>query len=113
MDATSMREAAIFGAAQRLPDEERAAYLDAACAGDPLLRRQIEELLKADESAGAFLGKLAAEAGDPVRAGAGLDPGATLRVTPSSSEQPGDTIDRYKLMEKIGEGGCGVVYVAE
>jgi hypothetical protein len=36
-----------------------------------------------------------------------------LGAAPSRSEQPGDTIDRYKLMEKIGEGGCGVVYVAE
>jgi WD40 repeat protein/serine/threonine protein kinase len=113
MDLTSEREAAIFSAARRLPVGERAFYLEGACAGDALLRRQIEELLEADESAGAFLAELTAGAGGPVRAGAGPDPGATLRVAPSRSAQPGDTIDRYKLMEKIGEGGCGVVYVAE
>ena len=55
MDATSLREAAIFSAARRLPAEARAFYLDGACAGDALLRRQIEELLQADAAAGAFL----------------------------------------------------------
>jgi WD40 repeat protein/serine/threonine protein kinase len=113
MDETSMREAAIFSAARRLPVEERAAYLDGACAGNALLRRQIEELLEADESAGAFLAELATGAGGPIRAEAAPDPGATLRVSLPPSEQPGDTIDRYKLMEQIGEGGCGVVYVAD
>jgi len=108
-----MREAAISGAARRLPVEERAPYLDEVCAGDALLRRQIKELLKADESAGAFLAELAAGAGGPVRADAGLDPEATLGAAPGRSEQPGDTIDRYKLMENVGEGGFGVVYVAE
>jgi WD40 repeat protein/serine/threonine protein kinase len=113
MDLTSEREAAIFSAARRLPVEERAFYLDGACAGDPLLRRQIEELLKADESAGAFLAELAARGEGPARGGAVLDLAATLEAAPGRSEQPGDTIDRYKLMEKIGEGGFGVVYVAE
>ena len=113
MDATSLREAAILGAARRLPVEERARYLEGACAGDAALRRQIEELLKADASAGSFLAELGAGGGEPVQAVAGLDPGATLGVAPGSSEQPGDTIDRYKLMEEVGEGGFGVVYVAE
>ncbi len=38
---------------------------------------------------------------------------ATERVTSAASEAPGDRIDRYKLLQQIGEGGCGVVYMAE
>ncbi len=113
--SASIREAAIFGMARRLPAEERGAYLDGACAGDALLRRQIEELLKADELPGTFLPEPDAEtrAGGAVQAGAGVPPEPTLRVPPGASERPGDTIDRYRLMEMLGEGGFGVVYVAE
>ena len=53
MDATSLREAAIFSEARKLPAAERAPYLEGACAGDALLRRQLEELLQADGAAGA------------------------------------------------------------
>jgi len=120
MDLTSEREAAIFSAARRLPPKERALYLDGACASDASLRRQIEELLEANESAGTFLAELGAGAEGPVRGGAVLDlaatlrdPEVTVRMASGRSEQPGDTLNRYKLMEKIGEGGCGVVYVAE
>jgi hypothetical protein len=79
MDLTSEREAAIFSAARRLPPNERASYLDGACAGDAALRRQIEELLEANESAGTFLVELAAGADAAVRGGAVLDLAATLR----------------------------------
>jgi eukaryotic-like serine/threonine-protein kinase len=108
MDGTSMRKAAIFSATRRLPVDERASYLEGACAGDALLRRQTEELLRADDSSEGLLAKLAAGAENAFPDDAGLDPEATLRVTPRSLEQPGDTIDRYKLMEQIGEGGSGV-----
>jgi eukaryotic-like serine/threonine-protein kinase len=113
MNVTPEREAAIFNAARKLPVGERAFYLDGACAGDAPLRRRVEELLQASEEAAGFLPELAtgAEASPP--AGATPGPSVPSRVAPSPSEQPGDTIDRYKLMEKIGEGGFGVVYVAE
>src|SRR6266481_7171473 len=91
---------AIFDAAIELPPERRAAYVLAACAGEDLLRQRVEALLRAHDSAGTFMDSLAV---DPRR--------ETPVVKPS--EQPGDRIGRYKLLQQIGEGGCGVIYMAE
>src|SRR5438093_645821 len=92
------REVALFSAARRMPTQSRAAYLEEACAGDAGLRRRIEELLEASEEAGGFLEEAAGV--------------ATLRVS-AVTEKAGDKIGRYKLLQQIGEGGCGVVYMAE
>jgi serine/threonine protein kinase len=96
------RELAVFGAARRLPARERAAYLDEACAGDAALRKRIEELLQASDEAGNFLENPAA-----------VPPSGTVRPAAMPTEKPGDRIGRYKLLQQIGEGGCGVVYMAE
>src|SRR6188474_3681888 len=83
---------------------ERACYLDAACGTDLALRQRVEDLLRASENAGDFLEE------PPTGLGANTD--STL-VIHELSEKPGDKIGRYKLLQQIGEGGCGVVYMAE
>ena len=90
---------AVFCEAVRLSVAERGAFLDRACVGDAALRGRVEALLRAHENAGDFLV-------------------APLDGVPKSTGSPaggraGDRVGRYKLLEQIGEGGCGVVFKAD
>jgi len=89
----------IFHAALALPPAGRASYIAQACAGRPDLQRSVQELLQAHEAAENFLEQPPA--------------GQFAGAEHLSDEQVGDRIGRYKLLEKIGEGGCGRVYMAE
>jgi serine/threonine protein kinase len=102
MSESSNREEALFGAASQLPPEQRAEYLRQACAGDGQLRQRVEALLQAQEQAGGFMEEPAVPAGRP-----------TMVLSIPLTEKSGDKIGHFKLLQQIGEGGCGVVYMAE
>jgi serine/threonine protein kinase/tetratricopeptide (TPR) repeat protein len=104
------RELAVFSAARRLPATEREAYLDQTCAGDAALRQRVEELLRAGDDAEGFLQEPAPGAQRPD----GAPAAATLVLNLAAPrEKAGDRIGHYKPLQQIGEGGCGLVYMAE
>jgi serine/threonine protein kinase/tetratricopeptide (TPR) repeat protein len=113
MNESPNPEVAVFAAALELPADQRGAYLDQACAGDAALRRQVEALLRDHDEAGNFFEKLASMAQPAAVEGEMPGPTGTIRISAIPSEKAGDRIGRYKLLQQIGEGGCGVVYMAE
>ena len=104
MPSSQDHEAALFALAVRKPVSERESFLQAVCGSDKPLRQRLDALLAAhDQPAGVLNDEPAREVLAP-----------TLDLPePVPDEAVGMTLGRYKLREKIGEGGCGTVYVAE
>src|SRR5262249_45681331 len=100
MGEQSNRAKSIFLAAidEQTP-EQWPAFLEQACAGDVLLRDEVEKLLRAQAALGPFH-----EAPRPA-----LPATSAEAIT----ERPGPSIGPYKLLPQIGEGGFGLVFLAE
>ncbi len=100
MNDPSPLEAIFFAALEKSSPQERAAYLDEACRRTiPSFAGQIQKMLAAQDQAGSFLEK-------PAKS-------AVITVDYPITERVGSVIGPYKLLEQIGKGGFGVVFVAE
>jgi eukaryotic-like serine/threonine-protein kinase len=93
-------------AAEFATTAERSRFLDEQCAGDDALRAQVESLLATSAKIGSFLNHPAAAEAVTLAPAASTQP-------PSAAEASGTRIGPYKLLQPIGEGGMGIVYMAE
>ncbi len=106
-----MSEETLFAEAlARTDPAERAAFLEQACGGDGALRQRVEALLHSHEQAASFLDKPVVEATSDLAPGQWLDPD---KLSETPLEGVGSRIGPYKLLQQIGEGGMGVVFMAE
>jgi len=95
-----MSESEIFKAVVKLPAEQRQQYIDQRCPGNAALKSDIESLLRAHEASQGILLEQSAD-------------GERTHLYSEITERPGSQVGPYKLLEQIGDGGFGVVFMAE
>ena len=96
MPSSQDHEAALFQLALSKPSAKRASWLDAECDGDAALRQRLDALLAAHEQPETLLATQAEAARPTIK----------LDLADAPDEAVGQTLGRYKLLERVGEGGC-------
>jgi serine/threonine protein kinase len=115
MNERERKEIQVFSEALEFTSAtERADYLSRACGKDEVLRQKVQALLQIQAEADGFFGTVTSDVNRAVLSAAARSSGsADTNRSSDAMEAPGTMIGRYKLLQKIGEGGCGVVYMAE
>jgi serine/threonine protein kinase len=111
MQSVRMRQVEqIFHLALEVEESRRAAFLEQSCAGDESLRLEIESLLDRHKEAGSFLESPALEVAVKALA---EDQSGPPRPSPPGPDLVGKMVFHYRILEKLGSGGMGLVYEAE